>query len=203
MPTIGSAKTLANPAQLGRPMNFGSQAGAVVQLRRAAGLVTETMAHMVNVVCKISCAAMGHATNISPLAALNVLAANRSCAANATPNTAKEWRLGLCCSARWNVGSSTGHSKNPNAMNGAAHANEIGVMVPTTGGLFRAPSPFVANNAKLATVHTVPAIIQKRPLPGNIKNKSGKSRHRSDQFTDVPSNPCMPSLRSAHDPNHD
>ena len=88
-------------------------------------------------------------------------------------------------------------------MNGAAHANDMGVMLPTIGVSVSAPKPFVANSAKLAIVQAVPAIIQKRPVPGNIKNKSGKSRHRSDQFTDVPSNPCMPSRRSAHDPNHD
>ena len=88
-------------------------------------------------------------------------------------------------------------------MNGAAHANDMEVKLPTTGGSFSAPNPDWEKNTKLATAHTVPAMVQNRPLPGNIKNKSGKSLHKSDQFTDVPSKPCMPNLRSAHDPNHD
>ena len=203
MPTTGKAKTLANRMKLVRPMALGHHAGAPGQLRSEAGLVTETKAHMVKVVCTTICAAMGHANIMSPVSALNVLAAKISCAVNATPNTAKECRLGLCCSARWNVGSSAGQSKKPNAMNGAAHANDIEVKLPTTGGSFSAPKPDCAKNTKLATAHVVPARVQNRPPPGNIKNKSGNNLHTSNQFTDVPSNPCMPNLRSAHAPNHD
>ena len=41
----------------------------------------------------------------SPVAGSNIAAVNTSITAKVTPNTAKAWRLGDRCSARWKVGS--------------------------------------------------------------------------------------------------